>query len=136
MVKQSNRINVNKSEYNKFLLVSKNFSAASQIASEYEYYNAAAILIVHAAISLADALTIKKSGQKSKGENHYEVISLIKEIVGDSEDKTKALNHLEAIISHKNSVAYAGDVYNKSDIEKLKKHYERFSTWAKSILNS
>ena len=122
------------------LLVSKMLPSISlkalRVAYEYEYFNAAGVLIVHAAIAIADALTIKKGGLKCKGGNHFEVINLIREII-EQDSKAKAVvNHLEAIISFKNDVSYSGDIYLKSDIDKLSKHFTRFYNWAEHILIS
>ena len=114
--------------------MARNFSEGGQVAYEFEYYNAAGVLIVHAAIALADSLTIKSGGVKCKGENHYEVLNLIKEKFLDDAERKTALNHLEAIISHKNSVSYSGDLYTKKDLEKLFNHFNRFSNWADKIL--
>ena len=45
--------------YNGFIEVAK-------IVSEYSYYNAAGVLIVHSAIAYSDAVTIKNSGLEFK----------------------------------------------------------------------
>ncbi len=134
MVRKSNRVEISRSEFKKFIDVARNFSEGGQVAYEFEYYNAAGVLIVHAAIALADSLTIKSGGVKCKGENHYEVLNLIKEKFPDDAERKIALNHLEAIISHKNSVSYSGDLYTKKDLEKLFNHFHRFSIWANKIL--
>ncbi len=135
MVKKSKRKQVDKVMFAKFLQVSKNFEEGAQVADEFEYYNAAGVLIIHAAIALGDALTIKAGGVKCIGENHYEIISLIKDFIPGDEKRTKALNQLEAIISHKNSISYSGDIYTKQDLDKLTKNFTRFSEWANAILN-
>ena len=135
MVRKSTRIQISKHDFEKYLSVSRNFSDGAQVAYEFEYYNAAGVLIVHAAIALADSLTIKTGGVKCKGENHYEILDLIKEKIQDDIKRKSALNQLEAIISHKNSVSYSGDIYSKQDVDKLFKNFERFSSWASTILN-
>ncbi len=136
MVHKSNRISMNKSLASNFIQVSNNFNEGANIAFEYEYYNAAGVLIVHAAIALADALTIKLGGVKCKGENHNEILGLLKDLSPAGTQRNNALNQLEAIISHKNAVSYSGSIYDKKDIEKLLKHFQRFSNWALSIFNS
>ena len=136
MVHKSNRISMNKSLASNFIQVSNNFNEGANVAFEYEYYNAAGVLIVHAAIALADALTIKLGGVKCKGENHNEILGLLKDLSPAGTQRNVALNQLEAIISHKNAVSYSGSIYDKKDIEKLLKHFQRFSNWALSILNS
>ncbi len=135
MVRKSKRKEVDNATFAKFLQVSRNFEEGAQVAYEFEYFNAAGVLIIHAAIALGDALTIKSGGVKCIGENHYEIISLIKDNIPGDEKMTKALNQLEAIISHKNSISYSGDIYTKQDLDKLTKNFTRFSEWAKAILN-
>jgi len=133
MVRKTKKVGVDKSKADNFLKVSANFEEAARLAYEFDYYNAAGVLVVHAAIALADSITIKFGGIKSRSENHLEIINLIREVVRDEEQRNKALNQLEALISHKSSVSYSGDIYHKKDIDKMLKHYERFSSWAKSI---
>jgi hypothetical protein len=117
-----------------FSKVAENFYEGAKIASEYSYYNAAGVLIVHAAIAYSDAISIKYKGVKVHGENHYEIISLLTGLIPYSEEKKKALNNLKSIIDHKNKVSYSGDIYHKKDIETLWKHFERFRIWAERIL--
>lgn len=107
---------------------------AANLANEFEYYNAAGVLIVHSAIAMADALTIKRSGVKCTGENHLEIISLVKDVIQNNPKRNTALKHLESIISIKSLVSYSGDIYYKKDIDKLFKHLNRFYYWAESIL--
>jgi len=71
---------------------------------------------------------------KSRSENHLEVINLIREKVQDDQRRNKALSQLEALIAHKSVVSYSGDIYRKSDIDKMIKHYERFVIWAKKLV--
>ncbi len=136
MVHKSNRIKMDKAVSSNFIQVSKNFNDGAKVAFEYEYFKASGVLIVHAAIALADALTIKLGGVKCKGDNHYEILGLLKDLSSDSTQRENALNQLEAIISHKTAVSYSGSIYDKKDIEKLLKHLDRFSNWALSLLNS
>lgn len=134
MVRQIKKVNIEKNKADNFIKVSTNFEEAAKIAYDFDYYNAAGVLIVHAAIALGDAITIKFGGIKSRSENHLEILNLIRGIVRDEEKRNKALNQLETLISHKTAVSYSGDIYHKKDIDKMLKHYERFSSWAKSIL--
>lgn len=96
--------------------------------------NASGVLIVHAAIAFADAVTIKLSGWKCSGENHYEIISLLNDITQPNKNKSNAINYFRKIIDHKNLISYSGDEFHKKDIDKLWKHLERFIIWTNSIL--
>jgi hypothetical protein len=79
MTKKVSRKDVSSSEYKNFLTVSENFFKGAELAFEFEHYNSAGVLLVHAAIALADAVTIRFSSSKCSGDNHYEIIQLLKE---------------------------------------------------------
>ncbi len=111
-----------------------NFYQGAEVAAEYEYWNAAGVLIVHAAIAYGDAVTIKYGGVKSRGDDHQELVNLLDKIVAHSAQKKNGLNQLSKIIAHKNAVSYMGDLYERKDITQLKKHIERFKSWVKTLL--
>jgi hypothetical protein len=136
MTKKSISSIIERSKFIGYKNVAVNFAEGAKVAYKYEYYNATGVLLVHVAIALADALTIKKGGLKCKGDNHFEVINLIREIIEQDPKAKSAINQLEEIISFKNEVSYSGDIYLKSDIDKLFKHFNRFYNWADRILVS
>lgn len=132
MKQPTKRIDVNK--YLDFQKISKDFSKGSKAAYTFEYFNAAGVLIIHAAIALADAVTIKLSSRKCSGESHYDILDLLKQVTPISQSKKKAIDQFEKLIDHKNKVSYLGDIYNKKDVDKLLRYYERFEIWASSQL--
>ena len=136
MTHRTSRIKVEKSRSAEFLSIADNFRKAAELAIEFSYFNAAGVLIVHSVIAIADALTIRLGGVKCRGENHYEIVSLLKDIVPDNPQKEKALNHFIAIIDHKSRVSYSGEIYHRKDIDTMMKHGRRFSDWANSQLTS
>jgi hypothetical protein len=121
-------------KYKSFVKVAENFADAANLAYEFDYYNASGVLYIHAAIAYSDAITIKLAGKKSSGENHYEVIQLLENIVPESRIDKKAFNNLKTLIDHKNLISYTGDVYQKKDLEKISKSFARFKEWAVSVL--
>ena len=126
------KYDVNK--YLDFVKVSKDFSNGCESAYTFEYYNAAGVLIIHAAIALADAVTIKLSGKKSSGDSHYDIIELLRLVTPPSANKNKSLDQFKKLIDHKNKVSYYGDIYYKKDVDKLIKHFVRFKSWAESLI--
>ena len=128
------KIDINK--YLDFIKVSEDFSSGCEPAYTFEYYNAAGVLIIHAAIALADAVTIKLSGKKCSGDSHYDIIVLLKAVTPPSTGKSKSLDQFKKLIDHKNKVSYYGDIYLKRDVDKLLKYFERFKTWADTLLRS
>jgi len=99
--------------------VADSFYGGASIAKDYEYWNAAGVLIVHSAIAFADAISIKIGGVKCQGDDHSQVVKLLKEILPSSSENNKAFVHLEKIIAHKTSVSYSGYVYDETDIDNL-----------------
>ena len=134
MTSRSPRKKIDSTRYIGFREVAKNFYEGAKIASEYSYYNAAGVLIVHSAIAYSDSVSIKNGGVKIQGDNHYEIISLLDDMISHSAEKKKALNQLKIIIDHKNKVSYSGDVYHKKDIDALWKHFERYKAWVDELL--
>lgn len=135
MVRKTIRKQVDKTKSNDYRKVAESFYGGADVAKEYEYWNAAGVLIVHSAIAYSDAVTIKFGGVKSHGEDHNQVVALLKELVVGSDENRKAFQHLEKIIAHKNSVSYSGDVYERKDVENLWKNFERFKKWAENLLS-
>lgn len=134
MTSRSPRKKIDPSSYIGFKEVAKNFHEGARIAAEYSYYNAAGLLIVLSAIAYSDAVSIKNGGVKIQCDNHYEIISLLDDLISHSTEKKNALNQLKNIIDHKNRVSYSGNVYHKKDFDLLWKHFERYKAWADELL--
>ena len=128
--RMSRRVSVSRSKTHDYVKVADNFYAGAEAAREFEYWNAAGVLIIHAAIAYTDAITIKVGGVKSQGEDHMAAVDLLKEIVVSREDDQRAVNHLARMLEQKNLVSYSGEVYTRADIEKLWKQMERYKGWA------
>lgn len=69
-----------------------------------------------------------------KGDSHYDVIALLNNVIPPEKKNKRALSNLNKLIDHKNLVSYSGEVYQKADIEKLRKHFDRFIKWAELLL--
>ena len=129
MTRKNVRKEVDKTKSLDYLKVAESFAGGAEVAKDFEYWNAAGILIVHAAIAYADAMCIKYGGVKSQGEDHNQVVALLREILSVNDENKKAFIQLEKIIAHKTSVSYSGDVYDEKDVENLWKNFERFKRW-------
>ncbi|MBU1297647.1 MAG: hypothetical protein KKB77_00640 [Bacteroidetes bacterium] len=110
MAKRISRKLVNRQKYYDYNIVAQQFYEAAEVAKDFKYWNAAGVLIVHAAIAYTDAISIKISGQKSSSENHEDAIALVDSIVANGDEKKKAMNQLRKIIAEKTMVSYAGDL--------------------------
>src|SRR5882672_1999185 len=98
----SRRASVSREKYQDYMKVADNFYSGAELAKEFEYWNAAGLLIIHAAIAYTDALTIKVGGVKSQGEDHMAAVDLLREVVELNEAGQKAANHLARMIEQKN----------------------------------
>lgn len=130
MTKKTNVVKVEKQKCNDYRIVADNFYHGAEVAYEYQYYNAAGVLFVHAAIAYSDAITIKLKGVKCRGENHQELATLLQTVTGNTPENTSSIIKLLKIIEHKNRVSYSGDIYSKKDIDQMHKLTERYKTWA------
>jgi hypothetical protein len=130
----SKRVSVPRSKHQDYIHVADSFYAGAETAKAFEYWNAAGVLIVHAAIAYSDAITIRVGGVKSRGEDHMAVIDLVRHVVALDKAGDAALNHLWRMIQEKNLVSYSGEVYSRQEVDKLWKHLERYRTWALSVL--
>lgn len=127
-------VSVPKSRSKDYRRVAESFYKGAETAKEFEYWNAAGVLIVHAAIAYTDSLSIRRGGVKSKGEDHAAAIDLLRSIIKLDDPAKKALRQFERIIHEKNRVSYEGHIYIRKDIEVLWKSLERYRAWARSML--
>jgi hypothetical protein len=134
MTPRLKRGSVSRSKYHDYIKVADNFYNGADVAKAFEYWNAAGVLIIHAAIAYTDALTIKVGGVKSQGDDHMAAADLLKEVVTLDENGQKALNHFGRMIQQKNVISYNGEIYTRDDIDKLWKQLERYKSWALTVL--
>lgn len=134
MAKQRGIKSIDRSKYREYQRVAEHFYDAAKDSVDLEYWTAAAVLIVHAAIAYADALCIKVAGQCSVGESHEHTVTLLEEQVAGRDEKKKALNQLRYIIEEKTRVSYLGEMISPSQTKNLLKRLERFREWVISIL--
>ena len=70
----SRRIAVPRMKHHDYAKAADNFHAGAEVAKEFEYWNAAGVLVIHAAIAYTDAITIKVGGVKSQGGDGQRVV--------------------------------------------------------------
>lgn len=94
------------------------------------------VLLVHAAIALTDALTIKVGGVKSAGEDHLLAADLLESVLAMDGDAKRAIGHLRALIQEKTLVSSSGDIYRQEDIRRMARHLSRSRVWADRLLSA
>lgn len=130
--KITKRVTVPRAKKTDYAKVAESFYNGAEMAKGFEYWNAAGLLIVHAAIAYTDALTIKFVGVRSKGEDHMAAVDLLRQVMALDEQGKSGIRHLERIINEKNRVSYEGEIFTKKDVETLWKHLLRYRAWALS----
>lgn len=136
MVKKTTRQRVAPGDWEKFARVARQFLDTSELAQEVGYWTAAGLLLVHGAICLADAVTIKLKSVKSTSDDHKDAVALLGEVAAAIEGRKEALMHLERIIAEKNKVAYGGISYRQEDVDRLALHADRFRRFAEKVLRT
>lgn len=134
MAKKTRRTTVDRAEAGDYAAAGDQFFRAAELARQFEYWNAAGLLYVHAAIAFADAVAIARRGQKSTGENHLEALTLMEESTRNVKGRDEAIGHLRRIIDEKNRVAYTGMSFRRADLEKTAIHAARFRVFAERVL--
>jgi hypothetical protein len=136
MTRKTKRRSVPRGEATGYGAAAVQFFQAAELAGECEYWNAAGLLYVHAAIAFADAVAIARLGEKSTSENHMDAVRLLEEATSNVKGREEAREHLRKIIDQKNTVAYNGDTFRRADLEKLALHAGRFRAFAERVLKA
>ena len=135
MAERRGRKTIPRHNFKKYLNVAEHFYQAAKDSLELDYWTAAGVLIVHSAIAFSDALCIKLSGVKSVGENHEDAIELLEKTIGNTDEKSSAINHVKRLIEEKTKVSYLGELYSSAQTKEMWKRLERFRKWSLTILN-
>jgi len=134
--KKITRKSVDRQQWQQYYKVAVQNKQGAENNLENVLWTPAGILIVHSAIALTDALTVKAAGVKSSGDNHLQVVELVKQVIEVSEDDTRALNRLLRILSEKSKVSYGGQLYTEHQAMGMMKQLERYQAWIDKKLES
>ena len=126
MPRPGRRRQVDRARWRQFYAVAENFAQAAEKATEFQYWNAAGVLLVHASIALTDALTVKIGGAKSAGEDHMLAADLLESVLAVDAEAKKAIRHLRTLIQEKTLVSYSGMIYRQEDIRRMTSHLDRY----------
>ena len=134
MPRPGRRRQVERTRWRQFHAVAENFAQAAEMATEFQYWNAAGVLLVHAAIALTDALTVKIGGVKNAGEDHMLAAELLESVLAIDAEANKAIRHLRTLIQEKTLVSYSGELYHQEDVRRMTRHLDRYRAWADTLL--
>jgi hypothetical protein len=134
MARRGVRKTVDRSRSREYEEVADHFFNAARDAMELEYWTAAGVLIVHAAIAYSDAICIRQAGVRSGADDHDQAIALLETSIVADEPAQKAIQQLRRLIDEKTRVSYLGELYTRSEAKGLWERLERFRRWAKQVL--
>lgn len=106
------------------------FNGMRLLADDLRAYDAAvALLAVHGAIALNDAILIALTRRRSSSEAHDRAVRELERTCKQMRVVNKSgIHHLGWLIANKTAISYADKRFGRAD-ETLA-HAERFSTWA------
>lgn len=93
------------------------------------YASAVALLAVHSAISYNDALHIRLTGGRPKGEDHKSAAWSTEKACRKAKIDPAGLKHLEKLLSAKTDISYGSRAVNTERAQILSTTAERFVRW-------
>lgn len=136
MARRGLRKTVERARYREYEEVADHFFNAARDAMDLEYWTAAGVLIVHAAIAYCDAVCIQQAGVRSGADDHEQAVALLEDSIAVDEPAQKAIQQFRRLIDEKTRVSYLGELYTRSQAKGLWDRLERFRHWAKQVLRS
>lgn len=87
-----------------------------------------ALLAVHAAISLTDAVLVVETGARSD-DDHSATANELKRLAKAKRLDAKPVNGFQWLLSNKNHFAYDSKSLNEKDVKTAVRHAQIFATW-------
>ena len=125
---------VAKQKYVIFVRRSEEFESAVSAAAERGHSDAAVSNAIHAAISIADALSVYYLGQRSAAQRHEESLRLLLSLTMDAKDLDRNVRHLTSLLELKSAAEYDERSVTASEAKAARNHMSRFLEWARARL--
>lgn len=109
-----------------YLKKAREFATAMETSLGEEYWNAAALAAVHAAISAGDALLAAFVGIRSSEQDHRQIVTLLADHLG--KEGEQASRHVQRVIARKNLVEYEDRLIRQTDANQMATHVRRLMT--------
>jgi hypothetical protein len=117
----------------RYLAKANEFAESARDERAAGRWTAAGLAAVHAGISAADAVTSLRAGCVSAGDDHMEVVGLLREYAPD--DFTKATERqLVGLLSTKAAIEYDDEPLSQARAVTLVDQATRFVEWASAIV--
>ncbi len=109
-------------------------SARDLVAGDADYGSAAALLAVHTAIALNDALLLKLTGRRPRLSDHAKAADQTKAACSERKLGHGGVAHLQTLLSKKTLISYGDEITSPELAASLGVASSRFQEWAYSIL--
>lgn len=95
-----------------------------------DYSSATALLAVHSAISLNDALLVQWTGKRAKGNSHQQAVTQTDSECSKRQIEKTGLKHLRSLVSDKSEISYGSKRISHETALGLSEAAKRFEAWA------
>jgi len=95
-----------------------------------QYADAAALLAVHSAISLADAVLVGCTGRRGNDEDHRVASVALRALCVGRHALADGVDHLTWLLARKSDLAYNEKRLSGEDLDRAVLKAERFAAWA------
>lgn len=119
---------LSRDHYGVYLRRAQQFAHGMRGAMEARQYTLAGLCAVHCTISLCDALSVFHLGERSRGQDHHEVVGLVGRARLDGWGARAA--QVVEILAMKNAFEYEDRDPTEGDVRRSVVQTERFFRWA------
>jgi hypothetical protein len=91
--------------------------------------NAAALLAVHAAIALGDAILMLKTSSRSTAQDHREAVGTLKKLCGKIGVDSRGIKHFTWRVAHKDHFAYGEARVTLDEVKSAVLNIQRLARW-------
>jgi hypothetical protein len=99
-----------------------------------DYASALALVSIHCAIALNDALLVKLTGQHHSGNDHMDSARRSKRQCTTKQINANGLKHLEELLRAKTKISYSSERTTTETANRLAVASERFETWVRPLI--
>lgn len=105
------------------------------MADSPEYTSALALVSIHCAIALNDALLMKLTGKHAMARDHITAAKRTKKQCSSKKLSTNGIKHLEELLRAKTCVSYSDERTTPETANRLAVASERFEAWVRPLIN-
>jgi len=135
LVRKQRTAKATQAEAVKFKAKALQYRKAMELSHDAKLWDAAVSNAVHAVILMANAVSIRHSGEYFIGQDHNQASSYLEEVV-NTEEASKAAKQMQAIIRFKGLVEYESRSCTAKESGEIAKRVERFFSWAEKQIPS